>query len=202
MTETQWITATDPKKLLKYLHAKASERKRGLFAAACCRRVWHLLTDPRSRRAVETAERYADGEATGKELSRAEMEAQDAYSDSRLTEREAEVSAADAVYAVTVASTHVRWDIAEAAATNARAAVAAGVTPGQRRAAGQAEGAAQLLLLREIFGNPFRPMNLAPLWRTSDVMALAKGIYEERAFERMPILADALQDAGCDSDEI
>jgi hypothetical protein len=45
-------------------------------------------------------------------------------------------------------------------------------------------------------------VSLDPAWRTSDVMLLAKGIYEERAFDRLPTLADALQDAGCDSDDI
>ena len=57
-------------------------------------------------------------------------------------------------------------------------------------------------LLRDIFGNPFRPITFDPAWRTSDVMLLAQGIYEEREFSAMPILADALQDAGCDSDDI
>ena len=58
------------------------------------------------------------------------------------------------------------------------------------------------LLLREAFGNPFRPATFDPAWRTSDVLALARGIYAERAFDRMPILADALQDAGCNNDDI
>jgi hypothetical protein len=57
-------------------------------------------------------------------------------------------------------------------------------------------------LLRDIFGNPFRPVTIDPTWRTSDVLALARGIYDERALDRMPILADALQDAGCDNDDI
>jgi hypothetical protein len=61
---------------------------------------------------------------------------------------------------------------------------------------------AQAGLLRCTFGNPFRPVAFNPAWRTTDVMLLAKGIYEEKAFDRMPILADALQDAGCEVEEL
>ncbi len=60
----------------------------------------------------------------------------------------------------------------------------------------------QTRLLRDIVGNPFRPVSLDPSWLTSTVVALAQGIYEENAFDRMPILADALQDAGCDNDDV
>jgi hypothetical protein len=56
--------------------------------------------------------------------------------------------------------------------------------------------------VRCIFGNPFRPVTLDPSWRTSTVLALAEGIYTDRAFDRLPILADALQDAGCENDAI
>jgi hypothetical protein len=61
------------------------------------------------------------------------------------------------------------------------------------------ELAAQSDLLRCIIGNPFRSVTVDPAWLTSTVVALAEGIYAERAFDRMPILADALQDAECDS---
>lgn len=57
-------------------------------------------------------------------------------------------------------------------------------------------------LIRDIFGNPFRPVATDPGWLTSDVRALARGIYAEKAFDRMPILADALQDAGCANEEV
>jgi hypothetical protein len=56
--------------------------------------------------------------------------------------------------------------------------------------------------IRDIFGNPFRPATLDPAWRTSTVTALAAQVYESRDFGAMPILADALQDAGCDSADI
>ncbi len=57
-------------------------------------------------------------------------------------------------------------------------------------------------LLRDIFGNPFRPINFNPVWLTSTAVAIAQGMYESRDFSAMPILADALQDAGCDNDDI
>ncbi len=56
--------------------------------------------------------------------------------------------------------------------------------------------------VREIFGNPVRPVAIDPRWLTSAVVDLASAIYAERAFEHMPILADALMDAGCDSADI
>jgi hypothetical protein len=57
-------------------------------------------------------------------------------------------------------------------------------------------------LLRELIGNPFRPVTLNPSWLTSTVLTLAEGTYAERAFDRLPILADALQDAGCDNTDV
>jgi hypothetical protein len=64
------------------------------------------------------------------------------------------------------------------------------------------EQAQQAVLQRDIFGNPFRAVTLDPQWLTSTVLLLARGIYEDRAFDRLPILADALMDAGCDSADI
>ncbi|AMV28399.1 hypothetical protein VT84_28605 [Gemmata sp. SH-PL17] len=60
----------------------------------------------------------------------------------------------------------------------------------------------QVSLIRDIFGNPFRPVIFSPSWRTSDAIALASQMYESRDFNAMPILADALQDAGCDNADI
>jgi hypothetical protein len=71
-----------------------------------------------------------------------------------------------------------------------------------RRAEYEREYDQQRALLRDIFGNPFRPVTLDPRWLTSDVVALAQGIYADRAFDRLPILADALQDAGCEQEDI
>ena len=56
--------------------------------------------------------------------------------------------------------------------------------------------------IRDIFGNPFCPVAFDPRWRTSDVVGLARAIYEDKAFERMPILADALMDAGCEEEQV
>jgi hypothetical protein len=67
---------------------------------------------------------------------------------------------------------------------------------------GTAEQAGQAKLLRDIFGNPFRTVAFDPAWRTDTAAVLARQMYEGRDFGAMPILADALQDAGCDSEEV
>jgi hypothetical protein len=66
----------------------------------------------------------------------------------------------------------------------------------------QAEVNVHHTFFNDIFGNPFRPVAFDPAWRTSTAVGVATGIYEDRAFDRMLILADALQDAGCEDDAI
>jgi hypothetical protein len=61
---------------------------------------------------------------------------------------------------------------------------------------------AQADLLRDLFGNPFRPVAFSPEWRTDTAVSLAHQMYESRDFSPMPILADALQDAGCENDDV
>jgi hypothetical protein len=82
------------------------------------------------------------------------------------------------------------------------AAVATDLRSGRALPAQSAERRFLANLLRDIFGNPFRPTAFDPAWRSDTAVALAKGMYESRDFSAMPILADALQDAGCDSDDI
>jgi hypothetical protein len=72
----------------------------------------------------------------------------------------------------------------------------------ERSALSDSARAAQISFLRDIFGNPYRPVTFSPEWRTDTAVALARTMYETRDFSAMPILADALQDAGCCNEDI
>jgi hypothetical protein len=212
LSEPEWLTCSDPTRMLDFLVAgPASDRKLRLFACACCRRIWPLLPEAGCRDAVGLAERYADGRATPEVLAAA-AEALVELCDHYHFERLEGTLDATAFLAYTAASSTTSddaprrvpgqldryipartWAPAGAAAVNYR-----GATP----AAEAEEEAAQCDLLREIFGNPFRPVVVAPEWRSDTVRAIARGVDEEGAFDRLPILGDALQDAGCEDGQV
>src|SRR5437879_1648509 len=74
MTNAEWLAYADPGPMLGYLNANGllSDRKQRLFDCACVRRLWHLLLDENGRKAVEVAEKYADGLASLNELREAQ----------------------------------------------------------------------------------------------------------------------------------
>lgn len=196
MTEAEWEASNSPRGMIyAFMGGGLGDRKLRLFACACCHRIWHLLTDPRSRRAVEASEQYAD------EIGSLELllhTHQEAWKAQEIAERgEAKQAAMAAYYG---SYPRMNWDTAETTARDAVYALRPQATPTpEERAVSNSERRAQCDLLRDIFGNPFRPTDFSPDWRTDTAVALAHTMYESREFSAMTILADALQDAGCDN---
>jgi len=202
MIESEWLVCNDPQPMLRHLGCKAGERKRRLFACACCRRAWHLLADSRIRTAVETAERYADKAASETELEDASDCAEVAY---RACNTKAGGHAA--AHAV-VSSIAGGLDASRTAVFGAQGIVNpkdVAESSECERDALDAERAEQTSALRDIVGNPFHSVAVAPTWLTwhgGAVPKMARAIYEGRAFGRMPALAKALERAGCSDAEI
>lgn len=198
MTEQEWTDCTEPGPMLEFLRGRVTDRKLRLFAVACCLRIWHLLSDERSRRAVEVAESYADGLATEEELALAWdlVNSGVFFSPWSLENQGKQWANRSAVRVVLKKYPERSW--ARRAAITAEAA---------RSAMGQAgEQLVQADLLRDIFGHLlFGPVTVHPdvlAWNDRLVVRLARAIYEERRWGDMPILADALLDAGCDNEEV
>ncbi len=187
MTEAEWLGCDHPKWMLAYLKGKASDRKFRLFACACWRRHWHLLSET-EREAVRTGERFADGLAADTDVGTARLAALG-------------VAAGWGPTAGRLASF-----LAEYRVVNPR-----GWTPfasdwpirgrAEHRPAVEEERRGPCRLLHEVFGNPWRPVVIDPVWIAANggaAVKVAALVYEERRFDDLPILADALLDAGCD----
>ena len=199
MTEAEWEACEDPEPMLALLSGKVSDRKLRLCACGCCHRFWRLMGERAIPREVEVAEQFADGEVELSQVRRIR---------SRLGGREEKSSAWAAngvLYAVLDDSAEVAAGRTMKAALDFRYVFASeGLrSSGEYQAATdqKAEREGLLRLVCDIFGNPFRPVTFDPAWRTSTAVALARGMYESRDFGAMPILADALQDAGCDNED-
>jgi hypothetical protein len=202
MTEAEWLAGTAPWPMLDVFWGRSRDRKLRLFACACVRRVWDFLTDPRSRIAVEVAERFADGEATWTELGvafNAAWVAGHGFTGHVDVAGAAALECAshDSFAAARNASLHA----AEAAAWSAPRVTAAEADVYRALAdALTATQAEQCALLRELIGNPFRPVALPEhvlTWNDGTVPRLAAVVYAGRHWDELPVLADAAEEAGC-----
>ncbi len=178
MTEEAWLSCEDPRKLFVWLRPVATDRQLRLFACAFWR--WHAQqqpertgeTDPEMSRALDYAERWAE---EGMPHRGAGPEFSIGFRWHPLFARHASDAA--------------EWTIRGSAACG-------------REWVGPSVHVQQVALLREVFGNPFRPVVISRRCRSVAVLGLARAVYEERVFDQMPILADALEEAGCDNDSL
>jgi hypothetical protein len=218
MTEADWLACADPDDMLAYLHGKISDRKFRLFACACCWRVAHLIRPMRNpglakpvdyRRVIEAAEEAADGFLNAPDLAAVQDQAEKGgtlFVDGSWAAAWSVVP--DATEAAVWGSDAARQAVGNVAAEDARLAAQAASVSGARaeeqttawdrvdavkQEAMTAERVEQAELLREIAGNPFRPlMPREPLPLT--VVQLGESLYagDDCAFA----LHDALLEAG------
>jgi hypothetical protein len=207
MKEREWLACTEPEPMLTFLWGKdyernlrkSRERKARLFAIACVLPWLRRASHEPGLEAVEVSERFADGLSTEADLVVARE---------RLDKRNWEtgwVMADDASRAIDGACWTPRdcayRDQASYAATSIVQTGIYAFDQSQWDQYERNEGLRQCGLIRDIFGRlPFRKVSIpAPVlaWNDSCVVNLATGIYDDRAFDHLPILADALEEAGC-----
>jgi hypothetical protein len=203
MTEKKWLTTTTRLAHMLLVRQVAMDARRlRLFGVACCRRVPQWTDDERLAAGLTAAEAFADGRLTAAELESARQPIEERYRAFLADRPRGRILKRLRVELLALGSClHTMYP-----EQPYHAAQAANSCLDWRDLLGD-EVLAELRelfprLLRDIYGNPFRPVAFSPSWRTDTAVTLARQMYESRDFSAMPILADALQDAGCDSAEI
>jgi hypothetical protein len=222
MTEADWLNATTAAEVFAFACSHATERQYRLFLCGLARSVWHLVYYEGSRESVEVAERYVDGAATRGELRGAAWVAEiptfghdfdgtwrrfepDAIPARilRLVElgvlSEVGPNALDEVVDE-IALTHV--SVAACVAEYSSCDFTQNNAGNVARMVRRSPRLFPAQIIRCVLGNPHRHATLTAEWRTEAVVALSRGMYESRDFAAMPVLADALDDAGCDHPDI
>ena len=175
MTEQEWLDGKSPKRMLDFLWNRSSPRKLRLFVCGYLRTHLHRYNDELNRTALEVSERFADGSASAEDVQECRKKAREAVKAGE--EANLAVGAAFLNLARAIEQTHghiTTFTIHEN----------------------------KVHVLQDIFGNPFRPISIDPTWLTPNVVAVARTIYDERHVQDMPILADALEEAGCTDADI
>jgi hypothetical protein len=206
VNEAEFGTCADPEAMLTFLltHPRAAERKFRLFAVACCRAAWRLFTSKAVRAAVEAGELYADGRLSRAALRDAQRAAE------QLAERAFRKKVRASPWTLPVQGRFARQAAVQVASEDpddvldiVTFELVAAKTPEGRDRACRRGQLYRADLLRDLFGPlPFRPVHIDPSWRTPAVVALASAISDERRWGDLPILGDALQEAGCTDAEV
>ncbi len=200
MIGVEWGDCCDPMKMLKYAARNVSERKLRLIAVECCRQIEHLL-DQRCVGALDVAERFADGRASPADLAAARSAAYDVYYE--CDDSEGRESAADAVESACASEDleeyvhHAMWVVLNLAGI--------GMPRPLMKAKRRLVKLAFVQLLRDVIGDPFRPVIVEPSWlkwENGTVVKMAQHIYDYRQFSLLPVLSDALEEAGCCEEQI
>lgn len=191
MTEEEWLESSDFELMLDSLGDPHWVRKLRHFIVACFHQQWRALPDDRCRQCVVILERHIAGTATEEELTQAIEIAHAAFLPSWKRGEGKNGLLASAVW---IAMCDQRSFPGETVST------ASGVCDHLANATEdyRSTSIAQCGLLRCIVGNPFRPVAFAPEWRTTVAVGIAAQMYESREFGNLPVLADALEEAGCD----
>lgn len=198
MTEEEWLSGTDVLQLVKRPGLVSNKRKYRLFGCGCCRQLGPWLNSPRAWKMIEASERYADRLIQEDALRRWDREA------GRLRDAikwkpgqvgfSPEWIALHAIAYVCTSDHYAGWGMVAEQLLRHKDSF----SPEDHAAL----SSRFCWLLRDIFGNPFRPVAFVPAWRTSSAVGVAQRMYDARDFASMPILADALQDAGCEDADI
>jgi hypothetical protein len=215
MTEAEWLSCDTPTLLLAHVRGIVSQRKDRLLSVALCTAIDDLFQDERSRRAIRVAEAFADGMASADELRMAYGEAVDARDGVRREHLakggdwdDAEIMAADAVTyctapdssCVSMRTVHAAGVVTFGATSDcsylSMLTVQRATSAAAYRTSLDTDTPLFLRLIHDVVGNPFRPV-IDDGWLIATVTQLALAIYAERAFDRLPMLADRLEDAGC-----
>jgi hypothetical protein len=200
LTEDIWLTSDSPNVLLHYLRPWGRHRRKlQLYVCGWYRHSWRFLNEP-CRQLVEICERAAGGLASPGRVAAAKRAVT-----ARAREEFAENSTDGLADVGRVLLLSLRLEHLPGWKGLQPSVYYFEGTEEQRRR-NEAEHAAlarvQLDLLREIVGNPFRRSTFDPAWRSSAVGALVRGVYEDRAFDQLPILADALEETGCEDAQL
>jgi len=189
MTEDQWNTCIDPALMLEFLRRTASERRLRLFACAYTRRLWPQFSDERSKRGIKIAEQFADGLADEKEREWAWLEA-----------------GAVVLHAISeqdfILGTFVDYP-KRCLETSMEKIICDSIFHFHPWVP------EDLALIKDIFGNPFRPITIASSLLTPPITALAQAIYDNRIMPagtfdpaRLAELVRVLAETGCENAEL
>ena len=190
LLEREWMKNPFPEHWIRYLpKSRRSARKRRLFACACCRYVRDKLTEEVSHRSIEAAEQFADGKIDLTELAAVRKTHRQECKRNGLFEIRNKPKTGCGEFFLARESTAHPKGLQESRVVRAAISLA-----GERSFVAP--------LAYDIFGNPYRLQTPDPTWLTPNVRHLAEIIYEDRQFDAMPILGDALEEAGCENETI